>query len=383
MNQEPEEVAVQARTSREVRVDWCEFTVKGLKVEDVFGALVERFGVEFRRELFEVVRDDERRFDARGPLSMRVHADRVGQLDKCGRLRPWSGVKLPGAVCGQVGTAAVLRLLQQLGQPGTDGAGEALKVSRLDLALDDFDRKVSPRQFAEACVLGRLDQERSRLRPEVITRVRRDNWEWSRRSGGCFWLGGRKGPRLLRVYDKQAESSGAIPSVRFELQCRNEFGTKMATDLVGAWEAGESLWPVWAAHVVGFVDLREANGHRSNSAKRRRLGWWQRLVGQSAAATIAAKDDSPFTQWEREMQKQCGGFLLVMLQAEGVDKHGFTQAIRDPEMARRVCSVMARCLGTRSWSLSGVHELRLRQAFEQLGMAKRLGELVRSRLGAG
>ena len=209
--------------------------------------------------------------------------------------------------------------------------------------------------------------------------MRSDNWEWSRRAGGCFWLGGRKSPRLLRVYDKEAESGGAIPSVRFELQCRDEYATKMAADLVAAWEAGESLGPVWAAHVVGFVDLREAKGHRSNSAKRRRLGWWQELVGQPDAATLAAKDDSSFAQWVREMRKQCGAFLLVMLQAEGIDEQRFAQASRLPEMARRVWKVMGRCLGRRSWDLSAVHELRLRQAFARAGMAKRLGDQAWSR----
>lgn len=367
------DLAAPVRTGKEVRVDWCEFSVKKVGVDDVFAVLVELFGEEFRRAQFEVVRDDERKFDARGPFGVKVHADRIGQPDKWGWPQPWSAVRVPGSVCGIVGTAAVLEVVRRLGAMGTEGA---LKVSRLDLALDDFDRSVLPRKFAEACVAGSLDQEGSRLRPEVVTRVRPDNWEWSRRDGGCFWLGGRKSPRLLRVYDKRGESKGAIPSVRFELQCRDEYATKLGADLLAAQDQGDSLAGVWAAHVVGFVDLRVAKGHRSESAKRQRLGWWERLVGKSGPVTLAKADLSSYGQWVRECRRQFSGFLQVMLLAEGVGPEGLAAAIEDPEGARSVVRTVARCLGARSWELSGEQELRLRQAFEARAMARRLGKVA-------
>ena len=187
----------------------------------------------------------------------------------------------------------------------------AFKVSRVDMALDDFDKSFTPRMFAEACVAGSLDDEHAQLREQVVTRVRGDNWEWSRRKGGCFWLGGRSSARLLRVYDKDQESCGVIPSTRLELQSRNEFATNFVASLRAARSQPCGIVEVFMRHLVGFVDLREPQGDRSQSQTWPRLGWWEQVVGNPAAIGLAPLEDSSAEAWVAGMVRQFAGFLGV------------------------------------------------------------------------
>jgi hypothetical protein len=143
-----------------------------------------------------------------------------------------------------------------------------------------------------------------RLRQDVLAAQVR------RRKGGCFWLGGRKSPRLLRVYDKDQESEGKIPSTRVELQSRDEFATALVGRLLDARWAKRPVAEVWAEHVAQFVDLREPTGDRSASHRWPRLRRWRVLVGDVREYRSWPPTTAP---WGRSsaMQRQCGGFAGV------------------------------------------------------------------------
>jgi hypothetical protein len=288
------------RKGREVSLDWFEASVKRsdpdgaeVSVGLVFVLLVKHFGDVCGRQMAEVLRDDARAFDARGPLALRVRADQVGQQDRHGNRRPWVGARLPGEFCRAFGTDRVLAFVDDL-----DQAGE-LKVSRVDVALDDFDKTITPRMFAEACVAGDLDDENALLGLRAVTRVKPGNWEWSRRLGGCFWLGGRRSARLLRVYDKDTESKGQIPSTRIELQQRDEFATALVQRLLEARSAGQGIAEMFLGHLVEFVDLREPSGPRSSSHKWPRLPWWRALVGDAKGISMPGRGDSEVWAWSK------------------------------------------------------------------------------------
>jgi hypothetical protein len=350
----------------------------------LFQLLRKHFGEEFGANRFEIRRDDRKRFDAVGPAQVRVHADWVGQPCKSGVREPWIAVRMPGAACGAVGTEALLALLEELDRLGK------LKVSRLDLALDDYDRTFTPRQFAEACVDGTLDSEQAKLGPGAVTRVRGKNWEWSRRDGGCFWLGGRMSSRLLRVYDKGRESKGTIPSVRIELQCRNEHALGLLRDLLAARAGERSLEAVWAAHVVGFIDLRVPSGHRSGSATWLRVPWWEDLVRDAVPKTLAKPDDGSAAAWLRACQRQCAGFLRTILELVGIREADLLQIVRNPEqkpewvaepeqlleLLAKLARALLLCLGHGPWKLSKDHQLRLRQLREDGAAVRAFAERV-------
>lgn len=365
---DPVEAAPVVRKGREVSVDWCEVSVKTVTLGTLFGWMEKHLGAPFGKSGVTVLRDDEKLFSAKGPLGLKVSADRVGQEDLHGNREPWVGLRMPGELCRAVGTEAVLDLVEVLGRAGR------LKVSRVDLALDDFDKTFSPRKFALACVDGSLDDEGALLGPGAVTRVRRDNWEWSRRDGGCFWLGGRSSARLLRVYDKDRESGGQIPSTRIELQCRDEFATALMGRVLRARREKRSMGEVFAEEVVAFVDLREPDGSRSSSQKWRRVRWWRKVVGDAKGVVTPAADDSGVLPWVRAMRRQCSGFLGVVLRALGVTEEGFRKGDADAVVARKCWEAMRAIVGKRLEPLSAEHEVRLGQLVSESERQRRFLE---------
>lgn len=346
---------------REVTVDWFEGSVKEIDVDVVFEVLEEHLGSVCRRAVAEVLRDDMKGFDAKGPLGLRVRADRVGQVDSNGRRRSWAGVRVPGELCRAVGTAKVLSMARALFKAGD------YKVSRVDVALDDFGKTFTPRMFAEACVVGGLDDEEGVLSPRAVTRVRRDNWEWSRRKGGCFWMGSRHGARLLRVYDKDKESDGRIQSTRIELQSRDEFATALVYRMLEAFGNGDGIAGVFLEHLVEFIDLRAPQGPRSKSHKWPRLSWWQALVGDAKGIATPGRCDTDVWAWLDALRRQFGGALTVLLRAAGVDGRAFASATRNHEAARLVVAAVKALVGGSMPELSADHEMRLDQLVREQG----------------
>ncbi len=346
-------------------IDWYEASVKNTSVEWVAARLEEHLPTGFGFADLRILRDDDERFDGIGPLDLRVRADLVGQLNRRGEREPYVTIRLPGQLCRAVGTDAVLNLHAAL------SARRGWKISRIDVAIDDFDRSISPRKFATACVAGDLDDEKARVHRRVVTRVRGDNWEWSRRKGGCLWIGGRKSERLLRVYDKQAESSGAIRSVRFELQCRDESATTLAADLLAARAGGESLATVAMDHLVGFVDLRVPQGSRSSSQLWPRVDWWAKFVGAARAARIPRGDPTGAEQWLRALQRQSKGYVGVELRRAGVTSAEFASLPDDDSPAGKVLRAVRSIVGGELPKLSPEHGVRLGQLREMDGRRKR------------
>ncbi len=214
--------------------------------------------------------------------------------------------------CRAAGTQRLLVLLAgTLADPG-------VKVSRMDIAFDDFAKGFSPRKFGTTCVGKNLSVEHGRLQPCVVFRIRPDNWNWDRRKGGCFWLGSVLSDCRLRVYDKKWESDGRIRSVRVELQCRNRYATMLAKRIVEGREVGESLAGCALPFLVAFVDLRMPAGPRSASQKWPRLQWSAAFVGQAQAASTGGEDLAHVLAWERNGKKPGRGMLRVQLRAQGV-----------------------------------------------------------------
>ena len=345
------------RSGRTVSVDWFEASVKEVDVDVVFALLAAHLGEVWGRVAAEVLREDEKGFDAKGPLGLRVRADRVGQPDL-------EGVRLPGEVCRAVGTDKVLDLAEALLALGD------VKVSRVDVALDDFDKSFTPRKFAETCVDGDLDDEEALLGARVVTRVKPENWEWSRRKGGCFWLGSRTGARLLRVYDKDKESSGLIPSTRLELQSRDDFATTLVQRMLKARGKGRGIQGVFLAHLVEYVDLREPQGCRSSSQKWPRLPWWEAIVGDVRGIATPGRDDSGVWEWLGAIRRQFGGALCVLLRAAGVDDSNYVLGAVDEKTARKVVDAVRAILGSSLPELSADHQLRLEQLKGEEGRQK-------------
>jgi hypothetical protein len=344
-------------TSAKLSIDWLEFSAKGLSAARLIEWMGQELGDAFARDALLVERDDDARFIAKGVHDVRVLADRVGQRDRNGELQPWSGVRLPGAACRAAGTGRLLNLLWSVMD-----ARKGLKVSRLDVAIDDEGRTFDPRTFAEACVGSRLDSETATLLPGVVTRVRASSWEWARRLGGCFWLGGTGAERRLRVYDKELESGGLVRGVRLELQNRNRFATELGRAMVGAWKEGRGLAPVFLSRLLGFVDLRVPEAGVGSVSKWPRVRFWADYVGRLGAVRVPREDPSGAEAWWRGYRKQAGAGLNVRLRYEGIDEAGWRDLVGHQRSTDPLLRTVAAVLGPEGLRpLKPREEERLRQ----------------------
>ena len=81
------------------------------------------------------------------------------------------------------------------------------KFSRLDFAFDDMTKTFMPLQYF---VWWQNDQFKSKFKVA--------HFDHGADGGTTFSLGNRAGLRYLRIYDKDIESKGEIPSVRYEFE---------------------------------------------------------------------------------------------------------------------------------------------------------------------
>ena len=124
-----------------------------------------------------------------------------------------------------------------------------------------------------------------------------------------------------------------------------------------------SICPVFVAHLVAFVDLREPGSSRSGSASWKRLGWWERLVGAAVAASTPGRDDSGVWSWVRSCSKASKGFLGVLLRWAGVTREEYESLERATGSCAKLLKALDLALGPErlNRNLSPAHEERLRQ----------------------
>lgn len=91
------------------------------------------------------------------------------------------------------------------------------KLSRIDLAYDDYTKTYTPHDY------GRLWYEE-----RFATKFRSFRFNSSQQTkGGTFYLGSRRNQKMLRIYDKDYESQGEIPAIRYEFELHGDNANDM------------------------------------------------------------------------------------------------------------------------------------------------------------
>jgi len=221
-------------------------------------------------------------------------------------------VSLPGQACGVVGHERLKKYLWQVTAAGG-------KATRLDVAVDDYARTVSPGDVLRALqgpdrvthARDYLTQQGGRVGSSELT-------------GATVYLGAPSSRQRLRVYDKGLESGGEMNCVRWELQSRKEAAETMVQVL-----ADQDWGAVVASRLVGFVDFREAAAH-SEMEKRPRVSWFKELVGlvEKASAYLPkpARTVEEVVEW---LGRAVGPTLAVAMQFWKGDLGPLTKIIRE------------------------------------------------------
>ena len=147
--------------------------------------------------------------------------------------------------------------------------------TRIDIAMDTTDASVS------AEVVEKLINLNS-----FVCRGRRaginDSWDTekpqSRGVEETVYLGSRSSSRFFRCYNKAADifrkTGRKIPHLtRFELECKGD-ATQKVVELV----AQKGIYCI-PALFAGWVDFKDPTDETERVKRRRRVDWWERLVG--------------------------------------------------------------------------------------------------------
>jgi hypothetical protein len=267
-------------------VDWYAFTLKGVVRDRVVRELVNCWGEEWAN--WQTIKSGDRWEQMRGPH---------GSLLEVNWRDAWVHVQIKGKGCRAVGVGKIIDLHDALHVK----FGDAYREKRVDVAWDDYEKRCTPGQFREQF----WDPEQKTVRPGVRSRVRKAlaREDDCIEGGGSYTVGSRASERMLRVYDKAAQSKGEIDAIRFELECK-----KRAAQLVLWAMAADRTNPAAGAAkaLVGFVDFRAGKGGK-------RPEWWSQIVRDAQKAALASPERLALLDWAVEFCRQISsGYRLLL-----------------------------------------------------------------------
>lgn len=253
--------------SNSISLDWLEFSVRGVTPEDVY-------------EVVNGGADDDWIPLPSGGLGYhnQTMSSRTGVAVFWDERRPEIHVQVKGSSCRRMGYPAVLRLAVWCYR-------HKGHVSRLDLQATVPYEVLTVEQFREGLASGECVSHMTAGRHmEEFTVGGREPRRGAKPPGNTVYLGSVKSRRQVRVYDKGAESNGAIPGTRIELQERDEAADEALRQLE---ESYGDIASVFVGRLVNAVDFRKVDGRQAN--RRDRAVWWAHVVGVVESLTAYGK----------------------------------------------------------------------------------------------
>lgn len=165
-------------------------------------------------------------------------------------------------VLGLVRTLALITELRLVG----------VRLSRVDVYLDDLARRADPREVMDAFVRG-----------DAVTHFRGWDWYENAAGGATAYLGSRQSDAYIRVYRKWVEAGDDALGVRWELQTRATKAEALASVVVTAAEPAAAF----LGALRGLIDFRACSG-MAQKARAPMLGWWAALCADAERVTLAA-----------------------------------------------------------------------------------------------
>ena len=228
-----------------------------------------------------------------GPANSRLHFHPRNGSD--------FNLSLPGRACQRAGTERLRMFFSSFVDAGA-------KARRVDLALDDYEKRITPARFLEELEgPNKVAHSRKALTMTGMELGKPD-------TGETVYLGAPQSNRRLRVYDKSFESGGLIDAYRWELQERKRAAEKAAYDLAhGNWNE------VIRRRLVGFVDFRERES-APRIQDRARWGLYEELIeGADRAEGYFPVEEKSMEEIEQWFVRQYAPTLAMLLQHNGGD----------------------------------------------------------------
>lgn len=255
----------------EVKPDWLQF-IGEIDAGELF-PLLELISMATRQEViwhpnkrFQLSDGISFKHTAVSPNGLRFAWNDPGELgnEEC-------AVVIPGKVLSALSVKEIHDLSSVI-------SSTKLRCTRIDIAMDDYGKRVSPVLVMEA--LSRKNYARFQSRSFASKML----GDWT------FYLGSRQSARFTRFYNKDAQTKGKIPAHRWETSFKRDIAQKVfkqwtaikdyqaSTQL--SWERRSALYMVKS--VIGsfnFID-RESRPKEKNLNRIPRLDWWQKFIDE-------------------------------------------------------------------------------------------------------
>lgn len=167
-------------------------------------------------------------------------------------------IALSGSVLARVDFDKLLLLLSER---------EDISCSRLDIALDDYNRQIDLEVVAAA---ARCYQFFGGKYSEII-----DSGERGNKRGLTVYLGSKKSSKRLRAYDKSVESGGVKDCIRLESEHRKKKADELLKLLLSTHKQGmAAVTRVMKSVVLGCFDFRIRTTDDLNKERSPRFPWW-------------------------------------------------------------------------------------------------------------
>lgn len=139
------------------------------------------------------------------------------------------------------------------------------KVSRLDLAFDDYSKTFRPLQYAKWWENRQFN-----------TRFQKIHFYSSQREyGNTIYFGSRKTGKMLRIYDKDFESKGVVDSVRYEFELHGDFARDMVQYLI------ENKYIAFSEYILSYFRIVDNSGKDKCISRMPLLKEWEEFIAKS------------------------------------------------------------------------------------------------------
>jgi hypothetical protein len=221
-------------------------------------------------------------------------------------------ISLPGKACQRAGAEYLKDFLAYCSE--NNG-----KARRIDLALDDYDKLITPEELEE-----QFHSPNAVTHIKTIMGVQKSKRGDPEHGGATRYLGAPSSARRLRIYDKNVESDGLIDAYRWELQERKRAAEKAHYDLLhGDW--GD----VTRSRLVSLIDIKVYESAVEIEDRTRWEPFEILMQGAAKAPVYFPAEPKTMEEFEDYFRKSQASSLAVILEHHGGDLGAIIDIAKD------------------------------------------------------
>jgi len=229
-----------------------------------------------------------------GPGGVRLHSDSPGAAH--------FNISMPGQACQRAGAENLKGFLAYSAENGG-------KARRIDLALDDYDKLITPEELE-----AQFHSPNAVTHVKEIMVVKKSPRGDPEHGGATRYLGAPSSARRLRCYDKNVESGGLIDAYRWELQERKRAAERAHHDLLHK-DWGE----VVRSRLLSLIDIKIYESAVEIGDRLRWEPFEELMQGAEKAPVYFPVEPKTMEEFEDYFRKSQASSMAMILEHHGGD----------------------------------------------------------------